>query len=95
MPSFKYIGHSGETIVGMTPTDLTAEEYDALDYDHQQAVLINKGSDGGPLYVEVHAEVAPADMMPSPEPAPELAPEPPAAPDLNLPLDEAPAEGAN
>ena len=85
---FQYVGHSGETIVGMQPVDLSAEDYDALDYDHQQAVLINRGSDGAPLYVEVHEP--PATLI-------EAAPDAPAvfAPPTH-PLDQsAPAEGAN
>jgi hypothetical protein len=92
-PRFQYIGSRGEHIVGLPAGDLSAEDYDALDYEHQQAVYLNRGSDGGPLYTEVHEApvVAPADEVPvDPEPVAE----PPAQPDLNQPLDE-PAEGAN
>lgn len=52
MPSFQYIGHRPEHIVGIPAGDISEAEYDALSWDLQQAVLINKGSNGGPLYVE-------------------------------------------
>lgn len=52
MPHFQYIGRKPETIVGLEPKNISEEEYDALPWDLQQAVLLNKGSDGGPLYVE-------------------------------------------
>lgn len=52
MPSFQYVGVKPETIVGLEPKNISEAEYDALPWDLQQAVLLNKGSDGGPLYVE-------------------------------------------
>ena len=99
MPKFTYVGSRGEHIVGIEPGDLTEEQYDALDYDHQQAVYINRGSDGGPIYQEVPE--APetlepvAEPEPAPEPAPaEAAPESVPIPDASLPAVE-PTEGAN
>ena len=80
MPAFSYIGSRGEHVVGLGTTDLSAEQYDALPYDIQQAVYINRGSDGGPLYQEVY------DL---PVAEPELAPAEPEQP----PAD--PAEGDN
>jgi hypothetical protein len=93
---FQYVGHSGETIVGLEPRDLSEEDYDALDYDHQQAVLLNRGSDGGPLYVEVHE--APATAILTEPDSGRISPtsDQPAQPALNQPLDTtAPAVGAN
>jgi hypothetical protein len=88
-PAFTYVGHLPEHIVGLEAGDLSDEAYDALPWELQQAVLINKGSDGNPLY-----QLTP----PSPEPAPAPEQEPQVAPvDLTIqPAPEAvPNEGAN
>jgi hypothetical protein len=86
MPAYSYVGKSPEHIVGVPEGDITEEEYDALPWELQQAVLINKGSDGQVLYVEKPAE-ADTPVAAEPESVPDPAPAA-AEPDLNLPLDE-------
>lgn len=52
MPAFDYVGHKPEHIVGLDPKNISEEQYDALSWELQQAVLNNRGSDGNPLYQE-------------------------------------------
>ncbi len=89
MPAFTYVGHNDEHIVGVPAGHLSAEEFDALDYDLQQAVYLNRGSDEKPLYVQV-TDPDPEELIADDEPEFEVEPE------SNPPLDvEPPAEGEN
>lgn len=102
MPAFTYVGRSPEHIVGIPEGDISEEQYEALDWDHQQAVYLNRGSDGGPLYQEVSEAPATAEedeplaviAAPEPDLVPSIIVDTPAEPDLSQPLDQ-PAEGAN
>lgn len=51
-PSFQYVGTRPEHVAGIPAGDISEPAYEALPWELQQAVLNNRGSDGGPLYVE-------------------------------------------
>lgn len=97
MPAYQFVGKHPEHIVGLEAGDLSEQEYDALPWELQQAVLLNRGSDGGPLYSEVRESADAIVTEASPDDVSVVIPEPaPAEPDQPLePPADLPTEGAN